>query len=254
MPESSPAREKRIMRGLITAIRTLTLIRVPGRDAEKMSDSLLFFPLVGGLIGLLVAGTAWLVVGKYAWPAGAGVFCVALSSFVTRGIHLDGLADVFDAMGGQTIQRRLEIMKDPRVGAFGVTALLLVLVIKIATIERLAGGGNFWLLMVPFVISRIMQVHLIVTLPYARAEGGIGQKFVEGATMYHFVGAYAAGLMLCFAVGGLVAVIIAVGACLFCSLLASWMRRTFGGVTGDLIGMGSEVLETAVLVTLSFVA
>ena len=72
--------------------------------------------------------------------------------------------------------------------------------------------------------------------------------------MYHFVGAYAAGLMLCFAVGGLVAVIIAVGACLFCSLLASWMRRTFGGVTGDLIGMGSEVLETAVLVTLSFVA
>ncbi|MDD4869764.1 MAG: adenosylcobinamide-GDP ribazoletransferase [Kiritimatiellae bacterium] len=240
------------MRGLITAIRTLTLFPVPGRDAEEMSDSLPFFPLVGALIGLLVTGIAWIAGGRCGWPIGAAVLCVGVVSFLTGGLHLDGLADTFDSLGGQTIQRRLEIMKDSRIGSYGVIVLILVLSAKIAAIARLAGVGNYWQLIVPFVVSRVMQVHLIVTLPYARAEGGMGQKFVKGATMYHFVVAYIVGLMLCFAVGSFFAVIIGIGACLLCSILASWMRRTFGGVTGDLIGMGSELFETGIMVILGF--
>jgi len=240
------------MNGLITAFRTLTILPVPGRDSDEMASSLPFFPLVGALIGLMVAGLAWLVAGKYGWPAGAGVLCVVLSSFVTRGIHLDGLADAFDSLGGWTIQRRLEIMKDSRVGSFGVIALVLVLAAKIVSIARLAGSGNYLVLIVPFIISRIMQVQLIVALPYARAEGGIGRKFVEGATIYHLIVAYIVGFLLCFAAGNIKAILIAVGASLFCLFLAAWMRRTFGGVTGDLIGMGSELLEAGTLVVLGF--
>ncbi len=240
------------MRGLITAIRTLTLFPFPGRDAEKLSDSLPFFPLVGGFIGLLVAVTAWFIGGRYGWPMGAGVLCVVVSSFVTRGIHLDGLADVFDSFGGQTVSRRLEIMKDPRIGSFGVVALISVIMLKITSIIRLASTGNYAFVVVPFIISRIMQVHLIVTLPYARAEGGTGAKFVDGATMYHFVVAYLVGLMLCYAAGDILAVLIGITACLLCSILASWMRRTFGGVTGDLIGMASELFEAGVFIALCF--
>ena len=240
------------MRGLITAIRTLTLFPVPGRDAEKLSDSLPFFPLVGSFIGLLVAITAWFVGGRYGWPIGAGVLGIVVSSLVTRGIHLDGLADAFDSLGGQTVGRRLEIMKDPRIGSFGVIALISVISLKIAAITRLAGAGNYAFIVVPFIISRIMQVHLIVTLPYARAEGGTGVRFVDGATMYHFIVAYMVGLMLCHAAGGIISVLIGIAACLCCSILASWMRRMFGGITGDLIGMGSELFEAGVLVVMGF--
>ncbi len=240
------------MRGLITAIRTLTLFPVPGRDAEKMSDSLSFFPVVGGFIGLLVAGTAWLVGGRYGWPIGAGVIGVVVSSLVTRGLHLDGLADAFDSLGGSTVVHRLEIMKDSRIGSFGVIALVSVLALKMAAIARLAGTGSYALIVVPFVISRVMQVHLVVTLPYARAGGGTGAAFVEGAAMYHFVVAYLTGLMLCYAAGGMIPVLFGIAACLCCSILASWMRRVFGGVTGDLIGMGSEMFEAGILVVLGF--
>jgi len=218
-----------------------------------MSDSLPYFPLVGAVIGLLVTAIAWIVGGKFGWPLGAGILCVASTSFITRGLHLDGLADVFDSLGAGTIIRRLEIMKDPRIGSFGVVALTIVLVMKFVAIARLAGAGQYLLLAVPFVLSRAMQVHLIVTLPYARAEGGIGWSFVEGSTMYHFIISYVVALMLCFVFGNVIGVVVAVATCLCTSLLAQWMRSMFGGVTGDLVGMGSELVESIVLVTLSFV-
>jgi adenosylcobinamide-GDP ribazoletransferase len=236
------------MRGLITAIRTLTLLPVPGKDSEKMSDSLPFFPLVGALIGLLPVGISFVVGIKYGWPIGAGLLCVGAVTLLTGGLHLDGLADAFDALGGRTIQRRLEIMKDSRIGSFGVIALVLIVIAKIISISRLTEAGRYWQLIIPFIVSRTLQVHLIVALPYARAEGGMGQKFVEGATMYHFVVAYIVGLMLCFAFGNVMAVITGIVACLFCSILTSWIRRMFGGITGDLIGMGSELFETGIMV------
>jgi len=240
------------MRGLITAIRTLTIFKVPGEHTAGMANSLPYFPLIGGVLGIMTVGVAMLLGRMTAWHTGIGIVCVGFSALVTGGMHLDGLADVFDSLGGRTVERRLEIMKDSSIGSFGAAALLLVLVAKVAAIAQIAGQGRLIWLIVPFVVSRLVQVQLIVSLPYARAEGGLGKGFVEGAKVYHFVLAFIIAFLLCLTWGGLGGMVLVCGVFLLCHALAFWMRRMFGGVTGDLIGMGSELAETGVLMFMAF--
>jgi adenosylcobinamide-GDP ribazoletransferase len=239
------------MKGLITALRTLTIIPVPGRDSEKMSSSLFFFPAVGALIGAAVCACAWVISVKAGWHTGAAVLCVALSALLTGGIHLDGLADTFDALGGHTKERRLEIMKDPRIGSFGVVALVMALLLKCAALERICEAGMFMWIMVPFIASRALQVELAVLLPYARAEGGTAQSFVEGAGKSHFAVAVMQAVFLGFLVCGIQGAAITMAACMVFLPLAVWMKRLFGGVTGDLLGMASEIAETAILLVVA---
>jgi len=241
------------MKGLVTAIRTLTIIRVPGKDVEKAAASLPFFPLVGGLVGCLVAGTAWLAGATLGWQGGIGIICVIIGSLVTVGLHLDGLADTFDSLGGRTVQRRLEIMKDSHIGSFGVVALILVVVSKIECISVLAMLNKWNWLVVPFIVSRAMQATLIVALPYARPEGGTAQRFVQDAKPVHAVIACLIGFGLAAAAGGKTGAMIMLCSLLVLPLMTLWMRRMFGGVTGDLVGMASEVFETGILGVMAFV-
>lgn len=236
---------------MITAIRTLTILPLPGREAEKISGSLFFFPLVGAMIGAAVCGCAWAIGLKGGWNAGAGVLCAAFSALLTGGLHLDGLADTFDALGGHTRERRLEIMKDSRVGSFGVIALVIVLLMKCAAIARLSETGLFLWIVVPFVVSRTVQVELAVILPYSRAEGGTAQSLVEGAGRIHFAAAVVTAAILGAVVCGWKGCAVAAAGCAVFLLFAPWMKRMFGGVTGDLLGMASEIAETGTLAVLA---
>ena len=88
-----------MLRGLVTAVRTLTILPIPGRDAERLTASLPWFPFVGALLGGAVYGLG-LLVGLAAggsWPTGSAVVMVAAGAWLTRGLHLDGLADCADA-------------------------------------------------------------------------------------------------------------------------------------------------------------
>lgn len=242
------------MRGLITAVRTLTIIPLPGRDSENFSSSLVYFPLVGWLLGMIVMW-AGMLAGKWqAWPAGQAVVCVALSAFLTRGLHLDGLADVFDSLGAHTRERRLEIMKDPHIGTFGVVALVVIMLAKFAAYERLMTGCGMLLVPVAFVVSRYVQVALAVCLPYARDTGGTAEHFVKGATAVHLLVASLLGAIACFIAGMMEGVLYLAGGLILAGILARWMKSMFGGVTGDLLGMSSEVTETATLLTMAFLA
>lgn len=242
------------MRGLITALRTLTILPVPGRDAEDFASSLPFFPFVGALVGLVAAGAAWAVDTWLDWPCGAAVLAVVLSAWLTRGLHLDGLADAADAVGGgRTRERRLEIMKDPHVGSFGVVAIACVLLVKSVALCRLAELDLFAWMVPPFVVARTIQVQLAAVLPYARPGGGTASVFVERAGAFHLGFALLAAALLCLgsaAEEGL----LALSAGLFIAFgLGMWMRRGFGGVTGDLLGMASEIVETVLLLGLAAV-
>jgi len=219
-----------------------------------LADALPYLPLVGAMIGIATAGLAYVLGLITQWHAGIGIVCVVFSSLLTGGMHLDGLADVFDSFGGWTVKRRLEIMKDSSIGSFGAAALVLVLVAKVAAISQIAGLGKIQWLVVPFVVSRMVQSQLIVSLPYARAEGGTGQGFVEGAKVYHFLFAFIIAFLFCLSWGGPVGLVTVSAVFLLCNALAWWMRRTFGGVTGDLIGMGSELTETGTLMVMAFLA
>lgn len=237
-----------IFRGFITAMRTLTILPMPGKDAERVANALYYFPLVGALIGGLVTLVVWVLGGVLGWSVGAGVAGVLGSAWVTRGLHLDGLGDTVDGYyGAATRERRLEIMKDHHVGAFGVVAIVLVLLMKTAALSQLAIYGQWVWIPVPFILARLIQVLLAVTLPYARNEGGTAEAFVKQAGASHFIVAGILALVLCGLLIQFSGLALFVATFLIGHLLAQWMKRAFGGVTGDLLGFSNELVECVLL-------
>lgn len=240
--------------GLTTAFRTLTILPVPGRDASEPAASLPFFPVVGGVLGLVL----WVISlsnGLFpdsGWPGGVAALMLITGSLLTRGLHLDGLADLTDALGGGwDRERRLEIMKDAQLGVFGAVALVLVLLTKWIALTRLASSGtSIWVILV-LAVSRTMQVDLAVRLPYARAEGGTAHAYVAGAARWHRI--VATAIALGIAIGGygpLGLGVIAVGIGIT-RMFGAWCRSRLGGITGDLLGAGNELVELCLLFLLA---
>ncbi|MDD5678231.1 MAG: adenosylcobinamide-GDP ribazoletransferase [Kiritimatiellae bacterium] len=237
-----------MIRGFITAMRTLTILPVPGKDTERMGNALYYFPLIGALIGGLVTMVVWFLGSVLTWSLGAGIAGVLMSAWVTRGLHLDGLSDTVDGFyGAATRERRLEIMKDHHVGAFGVVAIVLALLMKMAALFQLAFYGHWAWIPVPFILARMIQVLLAVTLPYARNEGGTAEAFVKQANASHFIVAGICALILCAVLVQLGALALFAVTFLIGYLLARWMKHTFGGVTGDLLGFSNEMVECTLL-------
>ncbi len=242
-----------MLRGLVTAVRTLSIMPIPGRDADNMASSLPWFPIVGGILGVLLYGFCLLAelvglnTGLTVWPEGVAFLVVAMGAILTRGIHLDGLADWADGFASITKKERtLEIMKDSRVGTFGVLALIAVFFAKWIAVTRMVGNGSTLWLIAAYVVSRTIQVELAYSLPYARASGGTGASFVNGALLRHRLGAWLIAVALLAAIGpyGPVALVPGIAAAL---VLWYWFRRRLGGVTGDLLGASSEIVETLLL-------
>lgn len=242
----SPER-KSPLGGLTTAIRTLTWLPVPGPEAASFASALPWFPLVGLLLGSVLYGLCLL--SGATWPEGTALLVVAGGTLLTRGLHLDGLADAADGLfGGRTRERVLEIMKDSRMGAFGGMAILLILLTKFVLMTRLAGMGAASWIIPAYVTSRTAQSLLAVTEPYARTEGKAA-AFVAEAKPLHGLLALLLAMVLILAVGRmslpwLVAFALGLAVAL---LLARSFRRRIGGITGDLLGATSELTETAVL-------
>ncbi len=235
--------------GLVTALRTLTVLPVPGNDAEDFSLSLYWFPLAGLLIGLVQALTAW--IGMLSGMADFSSALLLLSGILlTRAIHVDGLADLADGFfGGKTKAARLRIMKDPSVGSFGVVALILLFLFKWIAISFLVSFGHYAWIISGVVLARFVQVVLASIMPYARQEEGTASGFVAGAGTRHVV---VAGVLSCSIVGLLlhmqplpigIAVLSALLSAVFTGILAA---KKIDGVTGDVLGASSELTETVV--------
>ena len=142
-----------------------------------MGRAALVFPLIGAAIGVLQLGVFRLL--KPHLPSlVVAVLVVALSAWVTRGLHLDGLADFADGLGGgSTREDALRILRDPAVGAFGAIALVLVLTLKIAAVDALPSAG---VLVLAPALARWTAVPLGYFLPYAREGTGLGAAMTGG--------------------------------------------------------------------------
>jgi adenosylcobinamide-GDP ribazoletransferase len=127
-------------------------------------------------------------------------------------------------------------MKDPHTGAFGVIAIAADMLLKTVALAHIADAGQWALAVAPFITSRAAQAVVTVTLPYARAEGGTAEGFVRDARACSF------------ATGGLSSIVLLLQGLVLAILLRTWMKHTFGGVTGDLIGTTNEVVETGLLI------
>ena len=237
------------MKGFNTALRTLTLIPWPRKESEDLSDSLPWFVVVGLLLGLILYCLAllWRLVPFPAWPAGIGLIMVGAETWLTRGLHLDGLADWADSFGGiRDTEKRLDMMKDARTGAFGVMALVLAVAAKWMAFQRLFScGAVIWILPI-LALSRGMMVELLATLPYARKGAGTARAFAEGASTGHRWISHLACLVLCGFYGpfGLAAWAVA---WVIQRLFAARCRNQFGGITGDLLGTANEMVEVGLL-------
>ena len=234
------------------ALQFLTVLPIKLKtmpSAQQNGQSLLFYPVVGLLIGLVLFGFSLFSV-KLSTLLIASIILV-LWIWLTGGLHLDGLADTSDAWVGGfgDPERTLKIMKDPACGPIGVLSLIVGCLLKFAALYVLIEQHlNVFLILIP-AIGRSIALFLFLTTVYVRAKGlgsSISDSIPKRAIWMVFV--ITSSLLLVFKWLGLIALV--------CFLsLAFYLRRLFiqriGGITGDTIGAAIELVEMSVL--LSFV-
>ncbi|WP_134677956.1 adenosylcobinamide-GDP ribazoletransferase [Ectopseudomonas khazarica] len=240
------------MSAFLIALQFLTRLPVslPGMPTPaQVGRSLLWYPLVGLLLGVLLWG-AHLLLGQTSMPLQAAII-LALWVGLSGGLHLDGLADTADAWVGGfgDRERTLAIMKDPRSGPIAVVVLVLLLLLKYAALlTLLQAGQGACLILLPW-LGRSLLPLLLVTTPYVRA-GGLGQALVEQAPRQQLPWVLAVHLLLMLAFGW--QALLAVTSAL---LLFAWTRRALlrrlGGTTGDTAGALVELAECGMLLVLA---
>lgn len=238
------------MNRLGVAIGCLTILPFGPRGAVPPADlggSMPWFPFVGLLIGAGLAGVHALTAPMFP-PLIVGACVLVAWVLMTGALHLDGVGDVADGLyGGRTREERLRIMKDPHLGAIGVVAVTLLLILKFAFLSSLSSAVLTRALVVIPCLGRYMMVLLGSTLPYARAEGGTAAPFIQHGSLYALAGATAVAMPAAgLALGAPGLVLLAVGV-LGSLLMRAGFRRALGGITGDALGATGEVSEVLML-------
>lgn len=261
------------LRACIAAFQFLTRLPIPVQidyTDRVFQRSVIFYPLAGFVIGLLLllAGEGLSLVLP-AMPA--AVLLLGFWVVLTGGLHLDGLMDTADGiLSHRPREQMLEIMKDSRVGAMGVIVCVLHLLLKFSLLYTLLGIGGmgsvcFLLAIVP-IWSRWFMVTAIQGWPYARRDSGLG-SFFRGVTKWHvtmsvLVALFTTTLLVavfstwladssvisCSFIYGLTIIFsFAIGTILTGWILATYISRKLGGLTGDTYGALNELLETLLL-------
>jgi len=231
----------------LTFLTVLPWWRLGQVGPQDLARSMLWFPWVGLILGLGFWAGLW--VFQVFSPPLAAALLLTLTVLATRGLHLDGLADTVDGLGGgQTPPARLAIMKDSRLGAFGAMSLFLALLLKFTLFLAFAGktAAPAGLILFP-VLSRWGMVLLAFLSPYARPEGGLGQAMTTGVTGETLVGATGGALFLAFLISGTPGLLLMAAGAAAVWLLSIYFQKKLGGVTGDVLGAANEVLEILAL-------
>ena len=213
---------------------------------EAIGKSVLFYPIIGFLIGLLLAALSWLL--NDTPPIVAAALILIFWVFITGGLHLDGLADSADAwVGGMKDRdRTLAIMKDPNCGPAGVAAIVLLLLLKFVTVYTLLMAGEWAILILAATLGRTILPLLFLTTPYVRPNGlgSILVKEMPQRPTIAMVSLTAVLIPLVLGINSLWMLAIITGIFL---IFRHLMLRRIGGTTGDTAGSLVEIIETSVL-------
>ncbi|MGI9601303.1 MAG: adenosylcobinamide-GDP ribazoletransferase [Acidimicrobiales bacterium] len=234
------------MSALRAAIVFLTRIPVGlGDNPPPLSAAVPWFPLVGAAIGAVVAGV-YAAAETVLPPTLAAALAVTVGLLVTGAFHLDGLADMADAVaGGATRERRLEILEDSRLGTYGTAAVALQLITQVVAIGSLAPGDAFLALVAAHALGRAAAVALMGIGPPAKSHG-LGVDYLADLSRVQIGVGVGLGLVSTVLLGW--AGLSAIGAAiLVVTAMAVLARRAFGGIGGDVLGATEQLTETAVL-------
>ena len=238
------------MRDFITGLQFLTIIRLwPETEwtPERFGRSVCYFPIIGAIIGLVIALLQTLVSPWISIHTSAVTLVIA-SIVLTGGLHCDGFMDSADGLlSGRSRERMLEIMKDSRVGANGVVAFVCLVIFKWSILLDFPQNVLLHALVAAPIAGRIAMVAAITLFSYARPQG-IGKAFSEfaGRKSLIIAGVSGFGLIALIGVKESVASLIALSIGL---LFASFASRRLGGLTGDIYGAVTEITELFFLFT-----
>lgn len=236
------------------AARYLTILPVgrgggpaaAGGEMEALGRAAGWFPLVGLVMGLVVAG-ADVLAGWLFPPLLAALLALTAWKLLSGGIHLDGLADCLDGLGGRDPEQRLAIMRDSRIGSFGAIGLILVLLLEVVALSEIGPRRRWRLLLAAPVVARALPVAIARLFPPAR-PGGQGARFAAAVRPAAVPLALAVAAVTAAASLGAMG-LVAFGLAALASLTAARLVAfRLGGVTGDVLGASVEVAELTMLV------
>ncbi len=234
---------------ILAAFSLLTRLPVPvdhARAGTRAGIAVWAYPLVGAVVGMLGAASGYLALWLGVNPAMAAILAIAVAALITGALHEDGIADCADGLGGgYTPARRLEIMKDSRVGAFGVTALILVLGARWSGTEALLPQTTLPVFAAIGAASRLPMVLAMVAMPLAQSGGmaaSVGKPPLLAVSIALLI-----SLLICIAAFGISGVLLVLVGTVAAAPLWYAAQRTIGGYSGDVLGGSQQLAEVAAL-------
>lgn len=234
---------------LLSALGLLSRLPLPAHEGRG-APAAWAYPLAGAVLGVLAALAGLAALALSLPPQAAALVCLGTSVALTGALHEDGLADVADGFwGGFDRARRLEIMKDSRIGAYGVIALVLALLARWSALSLLfSAPGGAWAVLAAAALSRAAMPALMAALPHARDNGlsrAVGRCSPRVAG-----GAAGLGAGLALVLLGWAALPALLAVALVTLALGRLAQAKIGGQTGDVLGAAQQLAEIAVLFVL----
>ena len=233
----------------LLALQFLTIVPLKVKEVSEknIAGAMIYFPLVGLLLGIALSGINALLIALNFSPPAANIILAVVLIGITGGMHLDGLSDTADAfLSGKSRDEMLAIMRDPHVGVMGAISIISILLLKIGLLGAVAAPLKTTALLLACVLSRWSSVLAMFLFPYARKDGK-AKAFTQGMNLKIFVFSLIMVLMFAFAIWrlrGLITLLIVSG-CVY--LGGRFSNRKIGGITGDTLGATIELTEIITL-------
>jgi len=240
----------------LLALQFLTAIpvRVSGEITPRMMGrAMAWFPVVGLMLGAILALADLALQAIFPSSVGAALLLVVWVA-VTGALHLDGFLDCCDGLlAAKSPEKRLEILRDTRVGAFAVVGAVCLLLLKFTALLELPVGGRSAALLVTPALTRAVMVYAARAYPYARTGPGLGQLFRDGLTWREVTLAAVVAVAVAWLALGLTGLALALCVWLLTVGVAWLVQRRIPGLTGDVYGAINELTEVGALLFLLIV-
>ena len=241
------------MRDFLQALSFLTILPFGKSllpEDRTLGRSMAFFPLVGLVIGLLSASGYYLF--SFLFPKPFALWLtIGLLALLTGGLHLDGLADTVDGLGsGGAREKILEVMRDSRIGAFGVIGLILLMGAKYLALDQMSTRSIPYSLILMAVMGRNSMVLVCYRSRYARSQGGLAKPFTENLGLREMAISLISSLGIGLLLMGVKGIVVFFGLGLFSLGYRFFFNWKLGGVTGDILGAANEMSELLCLIIL----